>query len=207
MASGIPSSRWQMAVIAARSSALGRNDASAARARSTNRSTPSDAGSSGKMGWTRSPGTPSGSRLVANTVTVGQPVTTVVTSSATGASTCSQLSTISSRSPSPQPVDHRFDQRHVALRRDGQRRHDRGRHGKWVGNGRQSDQPHATREVFAHRPPELDRQPCLADAARAGEGHQATSRQLSRLVLQLGGPADELGRRPYQVPRWNRPRC
>ena len=86
-----------MAVMVTWSASLGANDRSALTARSQNSSTASEAGSSGGIGWTRSPDTASGSRLVASTVTVGHPATTAPTNSTTGASTCSQLSIINNR--------------------------------------------------------------------------------------------------------------
>lgn len=97
MASGIPSRRLQIAVMATRSSSLGVKASSTATARSQNSTTPSVAGSSGGTTCTHSPGTPIASRLVVITVTVGQPVTTASTKRVTGASTCSQLSRISRR--------------------------------------------------------------------------------------------------------------
>lgn len=95
MASGSPSSRRQISSTAAGSSAArkpGRTDAP----RSANNWC-AGAGRSGSSGRTTSPGTPSGSRLVAITVSPGQCRTSSSANSAAAATTCSQLSRTSSR--------------------------------------------------------------------------------------------------------------
>ena len=97
IARGIPSRRSQISAITARSPSEGENAASAASARSQNSRTPSVAADNDGTAHTRSPATPSGSRLVASTVTVGHDSVTRPTSSAAASSRCSQLSRITSR--------------------------------------------------------------------------------------------------------------
>src|SRR4051812_26394781 len=96
MASGIPSNRAQISPITARSAVVNSSDSSPATARSQNNATASGTTSDG-TGTTRSPGSPNGSRLVANTVTVGTPPTTAPINSLTAPITCSQVSTINNR--------------------------------------------------------------------------------------------------------------
>ena len=95
IANGMPSSRSHIEATVVRSSSVNSSASSAALARSRNSSIPSD-DVSDATATTRSPGTPNGSRLVANTVESGQPATMAAQRSATGATTCSQLSMIKS---------------------------------------------------------------------------------------------------------------
>ena len=99
IASGIPSSRAQIARTTSRSPSS-RNAASAAPARSTNSVAAVVAGSSESTFTTRSVAMPIGSRLVASTMTAGQAPTIASTNSATPPTTCSQLSRTRSSSRS-----------------------------------------------------------------------------------------------------------
>jgi hypothetical protein len=94
MASGRPSRRRQIRSTSAPSS---RTAPAASAARSTNRAA-AGSPSSGGTRQTRSPGTPSATRLVASTRTPGQAATSPPASSAAAATTCSQLSSTRSSS-------------------------------------------------------------------------------------------------------------
>ena len=111
---------------------------------------------------TRSPPTPSGSRLVASTPTVGHDAEPA---EQLGRRVQQMLAVVQDHQqpPAPQVVDHAVDQRPALLQ--AQRRCDRVRHRPSVRHRRQLAQPHPVGELSATRPRRLQRQAGLAHAA------------------------------------------
>ena len=101
IASGMPSRRRQISATVAALSSVSRKSGRTRRARSVNNSIASSASDSDGTRQLTSPATPIGSRLVARTVTAGQPPSRPTTSAAHASSRCSQLSSTSSIRRSP----------------------------------------------------------------------------------------------------------
>jgi hypothetical protein len=101
IASGTPPRRRQISAAVAVFSSVRRKSGRTRRARSANNSIASSASDSDGTRQLTSPATPIGSRLVATTVTAGQPPCRPTTSEAHASSRCSQLSSTSNIRRSP----------------------------------------------------------------------------------------------------------
>ena len=91
-----------------------RNNRTAGEDARASGSDPSGGTASGGSGKTASPGTPSGSRLVASTRSPGQAPSRFAVSAAQAPGRCSQLSSTSSKLRGAQSVPQRLDHRRLA---------------------------------------------------------------------------------------------
>jgi hypothetical protein len=96
----------------------------------------------------------------------------------------------------PLPGEERRD---PGLLAQAQRLADRDRHEVGVAQLGQFDEPHTVRERAPHLGADPQRQPGLADPARAGQGDQAAGGQESSDVGHLLPPTDETGHFGRQV--------
>ena len=207
IASGIPSSRRTT-----RATCLSRSGCALPRApaRSTNSRTAGDAAirssdqpvsgsANGGTTYTVSPGTRSSSRLVARMTSFGQTSSNVVQALAVSGSTCSQLSSTSSRRRRP-TCSAAASIGQVTRRRQAERGADRGHR---VAHRRQRHPADTLLEPVADGPRRGQAQPRLADTTGTGEGKQprpalgdqsAGEGQLRRPADQFVGRARAAGR-------------
>ena len=154
---------------------------------------------------TTSPGTRSGSRLVARIVSCGAARSNASASAAVAASRCSQLSSTSSSSRAREKVDHGRDQLLRGQRPDIERGRDRVRDESWVGDGCELDERGTRRVRGLDRARELEREPRLPDAA----GARQASEHACAGAANPAPRALALGRRTSSHPRAGRtvPSC
>lgn len=94
-------------------------------------------------------------------------------------------------------------QRLVARVDQPERAGDRGQHQRGIAHGRQLDEPNAPGELRSQLVGSLQREPGLADPARAGQRHQGriVAQQQRADRRHVGRPPDERGARQRQ---WTR---
>jgi hypothetical protein len=102
------------------------------------------------------------------------------------------------RLPVPQPGEHRVDGRPAAVLVDGQGLRDGGADQVRVAERDQVDEVHAVPEPRRHRLGDAERQPGLADPARADRGHQPVTGDGLGQGDALAAAADERGERAGQ---------
>ena len=192
MASAMPSSARHSA--ATRAASGGAASPVAAATRAANRSTaspPPPTTDSPGTTYTRSYGRRSRVRLVASTVTSGQPAMIRSTHARTPSSTCSQLSRTSSASLSGERGDQREVDRRGPLLGNADRLGDRRGDHRRVRHVDQVHEPHAVAAGRGEVGGDAQREPGLADAARTGRGDQAVLGERRGQRRPLGGATDE----------------
>ena len=198
IASGSRSRRAHNSAIVASVRSPGMNRGCRCLARSTNRRCASS-GSSGSSRQTVSPLTPSDSRLVAMIRTSPHEVSRAVASSAHASTTCSQLSSTSSTSRLARYRRSASVGRRPARAADVEHPRGLGRDVGSRGTGRQIHEPHPVGPPRDLAPGKLQREPRLADAARAGQRHQARPAQRLADPFEVARPADQRGQRHRDV--------
>ncbi len=170
MASGRPSSdRHTSSTSSAVSASAANRGRRRQRRERANSATESSTRDSGSSACRTSPSRPRGTWLVASTRRVGAASSSCSTRSATGPTTCSQLSSTSSVGAPPSRSDRARLTPGDVERLGHELRHRRARV-----RAVETDQPHAARPVG--RPGDLDGEPGLADPRRAHDGDDAAVR-------------------------------
>ena len=147
---------------------------------------------------THSNGTSSLARLVTSTDSRGLPASSRSSSTGSPSSRCSQLSRTSSVSRgASQPSTVSSLDTALALAEAERGRDGRGDHGR-VGDRHEIGVPGAVGVPPGHLGDHAQRQPRLADPARAHRGHQAVRPERFGQRGPFGGPADEGGQRRGQ---------
>ncbi len=179
-------------------SASRRNSGRCDCARSAKSAAASPSGS-GSTGRTRSPSTPSGSRLVASTTTDGQRRTTRSARLGRGVQDVLAVVHHEQQGSTVEVLgDRLLDAESVPLLHPERGRH-RVTHGRTVGQRGELTQPRSVRELRSGAAGGLDGEPGLADPADPGERDQRALAHGRQNPLDVLVPAEEPGRPPRQV--------
>ena len=195
IASGIPSRRLQISSTVAEFASVTTKSGRTRRARSANRSIASSPIDSDGTRNVTSPGTPSGSRLVASSRSAGQAPSSSVVSAADASRRCSQLSTTINTRRSPMARTTPLYGRSAGLVGQTERTRDRDRDDLRMRDRRQVDVVHAVGEGARRCGQRSRRRAASCPHHRTGQVHQPVAFQQPSHLVHLCAAADEAGER------------